>query len=195
MPFLFFFIVRHGIKTMKGNEQAANYQDSGNSGYIISHLDFNFGHGSSYYPRRSSRTASSIYLTLPATATSVHISFIEFNIGNTTIDQCEAALLTQNQQDRLTIYNGLARTLYSCEGGATKPSDKTFQLNNNQLLIQFIIQPTGPDYKGVFMRYECKYESVLLIYWQSIEKTCVTTHQILNWSHKDKKYGDLLCWW
>ena len=152
------FVVQDGIRTLRENADITNYIDSGFSGYIRSHPDFNFGNGMSHYPRRLGLISSSISLTLPESATHIHFSFIEFNIGNRNITQCESTSLTENIQGEFAIYNGLATTLYSCVGGATSPSDKTFQLNNasnNKLIIQLHILPTGLTYNGFLIHYQC----------------------------------------
>ena len=131
-------------------------QDSGVSSYVISHPDFNFGHGSSPYPRNgTSTTVYSIFLKTPAAATHVKFSFIKFNIGNYSIAQCETREKNENLQDEFAIYSPLARTLFYCAGGAVSPADRTFNLQNNQLIIQLHIQPTGAVHSGFLIHYQC----------------------------------------
>ena len=123
---------------------------------IMSHQNFNFGHDMSHYPRPSTGMMSFSFasLRLPATAKSVHISFISFKIGNSTTAECKRAFPFENQLDELIIYNGLAKALYSCAGVAISPSDQTFLLNSAELIFQLNVRKSGGDFSGFFIRYQ-----------------------------------------
>ena len=153
-----FFSVQDNIQTLREDRLITDYQDSGTTGYLMSHPEFNFGSGTSNYSRHGSQmeTVSYISLTLPATATRLHINFIHFNIGTYNISQCERTLLNENLQDEFIIYHSNLNKAYSCVGGESSPTARTISLQSNRLIGQLIVRKTRGNYSGFLIRYHSK---------------------------------------